>query len=348
MIKDKHINIIAFLIGFVMIFIMKTSVELLFPADVPYVGQVQFYLFNLLIALLITLIVDNGTSRLNTVLDYKFPWFDKVTKRVLIQFLITAVFAFLTLSLISYLIVFILFTFTNKAVVFDRYITLGTIWSIFLSTIYTGVYFFKQWGLSRLEAEQLKQENLKSQNIVLKQQLSPHFLFNSLSTLSGLIVEDQECANMFVQKLSEVYRYVLQSIDKTIVNLSTELKAVEAYLYLHKMRLGNNLIINIHISEKSKNSLIAPLTLQILIENAIKHNAASSNEPLVIDIISQDCKSIIVKNNIRKKKSIEASDHVGLKNIVARYSYLSDKLVKIEETTSEFIVTVPLVEEITI
>lgn len=346
MINDRSIKTVAFIIGFLLIFILKTTIELHFPEDIRYVGQIQHYMFNILVALLLTLIFENGTERLNTYLDSKIPWFDAVNKRIILQFLITIVLAFLTILIISYIFVYFLHLHSNKAVVFYRYLTLGTIYSLILSTIYTGVHFFRQWGHTHLEAERLKQENLRAQNTMLKQQLSPHFLFNSLSTLSGLITEDQEQANSFVQKLSDVYRYVLQSIDKTTVNLRTEIKAVEAYVFLHQTRLGDNLKVNIDISEESKDTFIAPLTLQILLENAIKHNVISGTKPLTIEITDLDGKFVVVKNNIQKKISIESSDHVGLQNIINRYRFLANSPVEIKETSSEFIVTVPLIKEI--
>jgi sensor histidine kinase YesM len=352
MIAERRIDTGAFLVGFVIIFTMKTTLEMLYPDNLPFAWYPfpfawypQHFVFNLFHSLLVNLVMLKGTAWINALLDRRFPWFQAVTKRLLLQLLITCVLSFLVVSIIALIITIFILPNADTTLALSRAIALGTLFSMILSIIYTGVYFFKQWGNSRLEAEREKREKLQLQYSTLKQQLSPHFLFNSLSTLSGLIAENQSQANEFVQKLSDTYRYVLQSIDKNVVELETELRAVEAYIFLHKIRVGENLKINIDVTDECMDHYIAPLTLLILIENALKHNIISDTKPLEVDIIARDKNVVIVKNNIQKKNSIEQSEHIGLQNIINRYRYLDNKSVEVEETASEFIVTVPLLEK---
>jgi LytS/YehU family sensor histidine kinase len=246
-------------------------------------------------------------------------------------------------AIVGTLIAFIA-PYNDKIVVIQRALIFSNIFAFMLTILYTGVYFFNQWGHSHLEAEQLKRENLQSQFITLKNQVSPHFLFNSLSTLSSLISEDQSRATEFVQNLARVYRYVLQSIEKKVVDLETELKAAQAYVYLQKMRFGDRLKIDVQIPDVYKQLWIAPFTLQILLENAIKHNVISNDRPLMVQIYYED-NSLVIKNNLQRKSSVEPGTGVGLKNIVSRYYLLDKKAVEIYETNTQFIIKVPLFKE---
>ena len=176
----------------------------------------------------------------------------------------------------------------------------------------------------------------------MKNQINPHFLFNNLNTLSSLITENLVAATDFVQKLSSVYRYLLQSMDKRLVDLETELNFLDAYLYLLKMRFQNGLTVQVEIPPRVLHYSIAPLTLQILIENAVKHNIISSRQPLHVEITYLPDDWLSIRNNIQKKSVRETSTYVGLQNIHKRYNLLGERNIVVQETPTEFIVRIPL------
>ena len=202
--------------------------------------------------------------------------------------------------------------------------------------------FLDNWRKASLDTERIKREQMSTKYESLKNQVNPHFLFNSLNALTNLVYEDQDMAADFIRKLSKVYRYVLDNQSKEVVPLETELSFVKSYLFLQKIRFDDKLKINIDIAGYEQ-QMIPPIALQMLMENAIKHNTIAEEEPLTINIFVENGETLVVKNNLQKKNiPIEESAGVGLKNITARYEFLSEIKVEIQETTTEFIVKLPL------
>jgi LytS/YehU family sensor histidine kinase len=175
----------------------------------------------------------------------------------------------------------------------------------------------------------------------LKQQLNPHFLFNSLTSLSSLIRMNPDMAGNFLESLSKTYRYILKSRDSELVPLVNEIRFAETYVRLQQTRFEKGMQVNFNISEELYHRKIAPVTLQNMIENAIKHNIIDEESPLVINIYTQD-DYIIVRNNLQKKNFVETSNRQGLSNLLSLYHYLSDKKVSIEEDKDFFMVKIPL------
>lgn len=224
----------------------------------------------------------------------------------------------------------------------------GSFMSIFLIwAIYEGIIFYTKLQKSIQEKEQLQRENIQSQLEGLKNQVNPHFLFNSLNTLTYLIPEAPDKAVNFVQKLSKVYRYILEIRDQKIVTISDELEFLNAYIFLLKERFGENLNINIDIPEKFYRGKVVPLCLQILFENAIKHNIISTQKPLMINVSIEKDK-LIVKNNLQKKNQVISSTSMGLQNIKNRYQFFTKKEVDVIVTTDSFLVALPLVDQLVI
>lgn len=213
-----------------------------------------------------------------------------------------------------------------------------------VGTVYESSYFFSRWKESLIEAEQLKIQHIRSQFEVLKNQVSPHFLFNSLNTLISIIPEHPDLAIEFTEKLSKVYRYILQNKDKELVELESELAFTKSYIFLLKIRFGENLKVNYKIKDEYKSHFVAPLTLQMLVENAIKHNVISKAKPLTIDIYVENGDSIVVRNNLQIKNVVKQSTKVGLENIIKRYKYLSNQAVDVISTAGNFIVSLPLIK----
>lgn len=204
------------------------------------------------------------------------------------------------------------------------------------------VYYFKMlFALqqSKLENEYLKQESLKAELASLRQQISPHFLFNSLSNLSSLSTDTN--VKQYIIKLSDVYRYVLQFQEQNEVLLEQELAFINSYIYILQSRFEEGVSFTITISEQARSSKILPLAIQLLVENAVKHNILSYNKPLQVNIYETDG-YIAVENNYRPKETLEKSSGIGLNNLCQRYRLFAGKEVIIEHTPDLFKVLVPL------
>ena len=221
--------------------------------------------------------------------------------------------------------------------------------STLISLIYTGNFFLQKWKDAVLETAELnvktvelKQIALEAQLESLKAQLDPHFMFNNFSTLSALIAEDPALAQHFLENLSRVYRYMIINLNKNIISVEEEIKFAEAYFYLIKIRLGENVKMDIEVSEATLKKGIPPITLQLLIENAIKHNTASRSKPLQITIGMEGDDRLKVTNTLQRLNYNIPSTCLGIKNIHSRYLLLSDHDVDIQETSDQFIVKLPL------
>ena len=191
----------------------------------------------------------------------------------------------------------------------------------------------------------LQKENLQSQFDVLKQQVNPHFLFNSLNVLTSLIRLEPELAEKFTEHLAKVYRYVLENKDNELVNLSTEISFLDAYIFLINIRFMDKVVVSIRIPDDKRNCRIIPLAMQLLIENAIKHNAMSKKSPLVIDIFIDENNLLNVVNNLQEREAHMTSTGVGLKNIQNRYRLLNNTVPVFVKTETHFIARIPLVAE---
>ncbi|WP_080056692.1 sensor histidine kinase [Spirosoma aerolatum] len=214
-----------------------------------------------------------------------------------------------------------------------------------LATIYEARYLYRQWWVTYYEAEQLKKEALQSQLDSLKAQINPHFLFNSLSTLSSLVVENPKQAERFIEELASVYRYVLQTNDHLLTTLATELQFIRAYFHLLQMRFGRSVELTVRIEDRFNTLLIPPLTLQLLVENAVKHNVALPTKPLLIQIFTDEQGLLIVRNSVRRKQNMVPSNRTGLSNIITKYRLLGQPEVVISQSDDCFQVTIPLIQE---
>ena len=215
--------------------------------------------------------------------------------------------------------------------------------TIMIIAIYESIYFMHELRHSVEETENLKRENLAAQLNALRTQVNPHFLFNNLNTLSSLIPEDPGQAVDFVQQLSKVYRHILEVKDEKSILLKDELEVLNAYTFLLKTRFDSNLQVNINIPQEKLQKKIVPLSLQILMENAIKHNIVSADKPLHIDVFTENG-SLVVSNNLQMKKQINESTGIGLDNIRNRYKLLSDAAVRVTENETNFTVSIPLID----
>lgn len=203
------------------------------------------------------------------------------------------------------------------------------------------VHLFHRWKRSLLLAEKLEREKTQVQFDNLKNQLNPHFLFNALTSLNSLIFADPKLASDFVQQLSKVFRYVLQNREKTTVSLAVELNFIRHYVDLLQTRFINSLFITFVIDDRELENKIVPVTLQILIENAIKHNMIDEAKPLYITITAEDG-YVVVENNVQHRKRVEESNRQGLENLKGLYGFLTTLPLMIIESDRNFVVKVPL------
>ncbi|MEM6764406.1 MAG: histidine kinase [Bacteroidota bacterium] len=301
------------------------------------------YALQWIFSSLIAVVMWEGNGFVATTLDKVVTWIENPLRRLLLGVICMMTYTLGAAWLIGYLFYVIYMgkdmAYYNAAVPEFLYKVLSI--TFVLTLIVHSATFLRYWRDAALKAEKLKRSQLISQYSSLKHQLNPHFLFNSLNSLTALVYKDPDQAAEFIQHLSHTYRFVLENSEKELISLAAELKFTRGYLHLLEIRHGNNLKVEINLPE-NESMMVAPLTLQLLLENAIKHNIVSQNKPLRVDIFLDDQQHIVVKNNLQKKQIQEHSTGMGLKNIKERYQHLANKLVEVLENTDSFTVKVPV------
>ena len=210
------------------------------------------------------------------------------------------------------------------------------------SIIDFALYSYNQYAIVQIDAAKAARRQLKLQFEALRSQLSPHYLFNSLNTISSLIFKDPDLAEDFIRRLASTYQYILNNNHKQFVTLAEEVEFVKSYDYLLKVRFENNLQLEINLPPNIMDSKIPPLTMQMLVENAVKHNVITKDQPLSIYIHAIDNTDIKITNTKTHAPSDISSFNIGLENIKKRYSYFTNKTVEIEDT-QKFSVKLPVI-----
>lgn len=204
-------------------------------------------------------------------------------------------------------------------------------------------FLVQKWKEEAIRTSQLEKENIKAKLSTLRSQISPHFLFNNFNTLYGLIETQPQQAKAYLMKLSELYRRILAKKNEELLSLEEEIETLHAYLFLLNVRFPDDIITEIDIDNPIGHYYLPPITLQMLVENAIKHNSFDEDNPLHIKI-TQHGESLRVLNNRTEKKGETPSHGIGLENIRNRYALLSDQNIEVEESAVEFSVKVPLLQ----
>ncbi|MBX2929526.1 MAG: histidine kinase [Saprospiraceae bacterium] len=225
----------------------------------------------------------------------------------------------------------------------DKFVAVGASYVVLISVgaMYESMRFFTLWKDTLMEKEQVERAHLAGQLEGLRNQVNPHFLFNSLNTLIYLIPDEPDRAVRFVQQLSKVYRYVLESRDAQLIALRDELAFLDAYIFLLRERFGDNLRVELRTESLPPDTAIVPLTLQILFENAIKHNIISGDKPLTLEVFPENG-HLVVRNNLQRKKQVMDSTGVGLENIRLRYKMLTGREVVVIPSAAYFTVALPV------
>lgn len=324
---------------------------------VTAIGLFITYLFNMdakitITGLIITvcyslsigLTLWNGNAAISDILEKYISWEKEPLKLFLAILLASLVYTSCATILIDAIFNFVIFNLNFKLFIQNVkssiFIEIGI--TFFIMTIIYSIEFFKAWQLSIKNEELLKRQAVELQYQALRNQVNPHFLFNSLNVLTSIVYTDQDLAVKFIKQLSDVYRYVLEQKENNLIDLETEMQFVEKYIYLQKIRHNDGLKVNINLSS-TKNLKVIPVSVQILVENAIKHNIVSPDEPLQIDIYSNGDNYLIIKNNLQLKTSVEDSTNTGLANIKAQYEHLTNKNFEIIKDANYFTVKIPLI-----
>ena len=327
-----------------------------------------------------------GATGLNLTLGVVCQWLlDQTTKQIADRYpglgqtvtrLVLLLLAFMSISALVILgglwlyTHFHLFGYVYQPGVVTRIALFNVVVNLISVGAYESIYSLTKWRETMLEKEQLKKVNLQSQYESLKNQVNPHFLFNTLNSLSSLIADEPERAEEFVNEMAKVYRYLLQTnrradqspdaspstdttgADNQLTTLETELTFIHSYFHLLKTRYGPGIRLEMAIDKADNNRLLPPLTLQMLVENAVKHNVIHTGKPLTIEIKSAPDGHLLVRNNLQRKPTRRVlSNQVGLTNIQAKYRLLSQRHtspldIRIDETDGYFSLLIPLLNPI--
>jgi sensor histidine kinase YesM len=283
-------------------------------------------------------------------IDKIHTWKKSIVLRFIIQLFLNFIFAIglivIFLSLFGEIILKIGIStlITQHTETTIRVIILAFVTLFVYTIIDFALYSYNQYSVVQIESVKLSREQLELQFDALKSQLSPHFLFNNLNTIYALVHQDFSKTEHYIRMLAQTYQYILNTHSKKTTSIKEEIHFVEAYKYLLEIRFGNALDIDIKLSAEALKCSIPPLSLQILIENAVKHNSFDEDKPLKIEILN-DYDYIIVRNNLSQAKPKTDSLKIGLENLRKRYSYLTEKNVH-TIVNNYFIVRVPILKTI--
>jgi two-component system, LytTR family, sensor kinase len=297
--------------------------------------------YSMLLSLLMTFSIWEGNRRIVLWLRRFVSWEGAPAARLVEQVSLTVIFT-VAVVLVLYLLFIPIIGLPHSGLANALFASVSL--TIFFNAIYESLYFTSRWRYAFMRAEVLKRESLRSQYESMKNRVNPRFLFNSLNTLSTLIDKDKDRAVEFVKDMSRVYRYTLQSKEWPLVTLKKELDVLVLYIHLLKERFGESIQIKIDIPDPLKNDSIPPLTLQFLIENAIRHNEATNEHPLFIRLTANGEK-LEVTNTLHRKQKLERSPRMELEDIQARYAAFTTEEVGIYEDNKQFRVTLPLLLE---
>ncbi len=285
-----------------------------------------------------------GGEIITRTVSRRFPWEVNPGKTFLISIIASVIYTFVSVTAFN----IVYFKLVSSRDVSSSDLLQGAITNSIIAVIITVIImliisvfkFIKNFKDVQLAREREQREMVTAQYSALKNHINPHFLFNSLSVLTSLVETDTQASIKFIRKLSDLYRYVLEVQNRETIALSEELLLIEGYLYMQQFRYGEALKANINVV--SRNGQIVPLSIQMLVENAIKHNVVSTQKPLTITI-NQVGEEIIVTNNYQPKEAIEESSKSGLENIRQRYNFIESKS-KVEWGISndQFIVKIPV------
>lgn len=354
----RHIRLLRLMLIPVVMILIYLLAYLMDPYNVTWICFVQRNWKDLFIEIFLNLVLSWAIIETSTGIAYwlenRIPWAGYSLTRFFLQtiLIIISVGVLLYLQDLVFIGIYGNVNFTaQERLSIWQFFMVTILVSVMVSAVHTGYFLLERWKISMSEASDLRVKALEFKEIAmqaelqsLKLQLDPHFMFNNFSTLSELITDNTQIATVFLENLSRVYRYMIQNLKKDLVQLKDEIAFVNSYVYLIGIRHGDHVHVHFDLDENIMGQFIPPITIQLLIENAIKHNMATSQKPLIIHIYSIDQTSISVTNNLQLIPNPLPSTNLGLQNIRDRYRLLSSKLPEVIKTTDQFCVILPLIE----
>jgi two-component system, LytTR family, sensor kinase len=304
----------------------------------------QNFLIRFLWAFIICITQWSGAALISHLIDLRIKWIEQPILRTTIGIIALVSYAVLAFSIVQFTMLYILFhiapvdawQMVSQSIIYTLLI------SLFISLTFTAIGFFKAWQKALINSEKLKAEMMAYKYESLRNQINPHFLFNSFNVLSDLVYADQAMAVKFINQMSDLFRYVLDSRDKELVPLKDELEFMRSFTYLLKTRFEDKLEIVIDL-QAAPDEFIVPMTLQLLVENAVKHNEVSEAFPLIISI-RKNGNYLEVENSLRLKNVGEDSKNTGLKNIIQQFGFFTEDEIEIDDLNGKFRVRIPILK----
>jgi two-component system, LytTR family, sensor kinase len=292
--------------------------------------------------------LNNALQNCNSFVQKRFPLYDDSISRIVLSFISYVILTSVVILFCVWIYQIIpLFNYTFSKNLVINLLIIGFVANLICAFAYEGFYMFKKIKETFIENEKLKKYQLQQQFDNLKSQVNPHFLFNTLSSLSTLIEEDAEKADIFLNEMSKVYRYKLRSNQEGWVTLEQELNFIESYFHLLKIRYGSKINLFKVIDDKYSDWQLPPLTLQMLMDNAIKHNVATKEQPLDIFIETNNNETVTVKNNLQRKNMTIQNSKNELQGLKVKYELIDIVGFNVRETSEKFMVIIPLKKYIT-
>jgi sensor histidine kinase YesM len=310
-----------------------------------YFSSLKSFILATILTFAIILLCYISCGMIASMLNNRYPKYSQTFKRISIGLVVYVTVMSASISIIFWGYDYI--SFLGYQLNPNQYawcLIIGIFCNILATSLNEGAAFYEKWRQTVNEAENLKKENLQSQLEGLKDQVNPHFLFNSLNSLSSLINEDPQKAEKFLDEMSKVYRYLLRTNEDGLTTLDSEMQFIQSYFHMLKTRYGDGVSMETRIDDHYMSYQLPPLTLQMLVENAVKHNMILKNSPLKILIMTTNSGRLIVSNNLQRKDRMVASNKIGLANIVNKYRLMKKEEISIRDDGKEFAVVVPLIQ----
>ncbi|MEO5892625.1 MAG: histidine kinase [Ferruginibacter sp.] len=310
-----------------------------------YFQDTRSFILSTLLSLSVLVLVYISCGMVASVLLNRFPKYHQTFKRIGLGLL-----AYVLIMVAAITIIFLgydyigFFGYEINWNTYLKVLMVGILCNVLATSLNEGASFYEKWRVMVDEAENLKKENLQSQLEGLKGQVNPHFLFNSLNSLSSLIADEPEKAEKFLDEMSKVYRYLLRNNEEGLATLDKEMQFIQSYFHMLKTRYGEGLDMEIRINDQYLNYLVPPLTLQMLVENAVKHNMILKDSPLQILIMTTNSGKLVVSNNLQRKGRNVNSNKVGLSNIAKKYELMREEEIAVQDDGKEFSVAIPLIQ----
>lgn len=340
-VKRRHVNTFA-------IIVVGVGIQLYYKIKFLLLGQLNLAdlwhwmtLVELLFSLLLAAVVIFGHDFVVRFLRSRFSDNTRQLHRLILQISATSIYSIAASWAFSiFFWDYILQLPMTSEYLFD-FVIVALFIPLFVNGLTESLYYYGEWDSISTKKEQLEKENIRARYEILKTQISPHFLFNCFNTLAVLINESKKAAGDFLSQLSKVYRFVLETKESEIIRLKDELEIFRSYIKLLKIRFGESFLIKNEITSEQEELFIAPLTMQLLLENALKHNVSSANDPLEISVKIKD-RALVFKNTL-SSQVVSESTNIGIQNISSRYKYLTGERVVVDKNDKFFAINVPLI-----